>query len=180
MTELQFTEATVPGVWIVSSPTFADERGSLFPAWLRADFEARGLDTSIAQATMTATRQRGTLRGLHYQVAPLDEVKVIRAIRGSVFDVVVDLRPDSPTFTRWTGVELSAANRRLLYVPRGFAHGYQTLTDDVEVLYFVSAPYSLEHQRGVRWDDPAFGIEWPLGAPAVIHPRDAAYPDFVA
>ncbi|MEZ5319952.1 MAG: dTDP-4-dehydrorhamnose 3,5-epimerase [Vicinamibacterales bacterium] len=175
---MQFAETPIPGVWIVDGPAFADERGSLFPAWVQSDFAARGLETGIAQVTMATNHQRSTLRGLHYQASPMEEVKVIRAVRGAVYDVVVDLRPDSPTFCRWTGVELSADNRRMLYVPRGFAHGYQTLTDDTEIVYLVSTPYSPGHQRGVRWDDPAFGIAWPLGAPAVIHPRDAAYPDF--
>jgi dTDP-4-dehydrorhamnose 3,5-epimerase len=116
--------------------------------------------------------------GLHWQVPPVEQVKSVRVTRGAVFDVVVDLRAGSATFGQWVGVELSADNRRLLYVPAGFAHGYQTLADDTDVFYFVSAPYSPRHETGVRWDDPAFGVEWPLGPPAVISPRDAGYPDF--
>jgi dTDP-4-dehydrorhamnose 3,5-epimerase len=117
---------------------------------------------------------------MHFQAAPFQEAKVIRAVRGAIFDVAVDLRPDSPTFKQWTGHELTAENRQVMYVPPGCAHGYQTLDDDAEVFYFVSAPYSPPHQRGVRWNDPAFGIDWPLGAPVSIHERDASYPDFLA
>jgi dTDP-4-dehydrorhamnose 3,5-epimerase len=115
---------------------------------------------------------------MHYQAAPFEEAKVIRVVRGSVFDVAVDLRPDSPAFGQWVGWELTADNRQMMYVPPGCAHGYQTLADDTEVFYFVSAAYSPPHQRGVRWNDPAFGIVWPLGQPTSIHERDATYPDF--
>jgi dTDP-4-dehydrorhamnose 3,5-epimerase len=126
---------------------------------------------------MASNHRRGTVRGMHYQSAPHQEVKVVRVVRGAIFDVAVDLRPGSPTFRQWVGVELSAANRRVLYVPTGLAHGYQTLEDDTDVLYFVSAPYVPALQQGVRWNDPAIGIDWPLGTPTIIHPRDAAYPD---
>jgi dTDP-4-dehydrorhamnose 3,5-epimerase len=168
----------IPDVWIVEADRFADDRGTLMPAWVRSDFAERGLETGVAQLTVATNDRKGTLRGLHFQEPPFEEVKFIRAVRGAFYDVVVDLRPDSPTFRQWVGAELSERNRQMLYVPKGFAHGYQTLTDDTEVIYLVSTPYSPAHQRGVRWDDPAFGIEWPLGAPSVIHPRDAAYPDF--
>jgi dTDP-4-dehydrorhamnose 3,5-epimerase len=114
---------------------------------------------------------------LHYQRAPFEEAKLIRAIRGGVFDVGVDMRPDSPTFRQWVGVELKAGQGRMLYIPPGFAHGYQTLADDTEILYVVSAVYEPSHQMGVRWDDPTIGIKWPLGTPSVIHERDASYAD---
>jgi len=175
---ITFTETAIPGVLIVQSQRIRDERGALEVPWHEAPFAARGLETHVAQCNIATNPRRGTIRGMHYQAAPFEEVKVIRPIRGAVFDVVVDLRRDSPTFRRWVGVELDAAAGRMLYVPRGFAHGYQTLTDDAEVLYIVSAQYSPPHQRGVRWNDAAFGIEWPLGSPAVINPRDASYPDF--
>ena len=176
---MTFHETQLRGVLIIEAEVYRDERGSFMPAWLPDRFKARGLDTTIAQASLATNLRRGTIRGLHYQVAPMEEVKVIRAIRGAVFDVAVDLRPDSPTYCQWVGVELSAENRKMLYLPKGFAHGYQTLSDHAEVFYFVSAPYSPEHQRGARWNDPAFGITWPLGAPTVINERDATYPDFV-
>jgi dTDP-4-dehydrorhamnose 3,5-epimerase len=176
---MTFHETKIRGVFIVEADVFRDERGSFMPAWLPHKFAERGLDTAVALASLATNLRRGTIRGLHYQVAPLEEVKLIRAVRGAVFDVAVDLRPDSPTYCQWVGVELSAENRKMLYLPKGFAHGYQTLSDHAEVFYFVSAPYSPEHQRGARWNDPAFAITWPLGTPAVIHERDATYPDFV-
>lgn len=174
---MQFIDTAIPGVCLVEFDTFADDRGSLSPMWIPSEFAARGLETTVAQLTLAANHRRGTLRGLHYQTAPHQEVKCVRVVRGAVFDVALDLRPDSPTYRRWFGAELTTANRRMLYIPKGFAHGYQTLTDDTEILYVVSAPYSPAHQRGVRWNDPTFGIEWPLGPPSVIHPRDASYPD---
>jgi dTDP-4-dehydrorhamnose 3,5-epimerase len=114
---------------------------------------------------------------MHYQAAPFEEAKIVRVVRGAIFDVAVDLRPSSPTYRQWVGFELTADDRRIMYIPAGCAHGYQTLVDETEVFYFVSAAYSPPHQRGVRWNDPAFGIEWPLGAPTSIHDRDASYPD---
>ena len=174
---MKFTDTRIAGVGIVDSDVFMDERGAFVLAWMSDEFAARGLDTRIAQASLALTRDRGSIRGLHYQAAPFEEFKVIRAVRGAVFDVAVDLRPDSPTYLTWVGCELSADNRRVMYVPPGCAHGYQTLADDTEVFYFVSAPYSPPHQRGVRWNDPAFGIQWPLGPPTRIHQRDASYPD---
>jgi dTDP-4-dehydrorhamnose 3,5-epimerase len=175
---MTFTDTDIPGVLIVDSDVFSDERGTFTRAWMPEEFRAHGLETRIAQCSMASNRRKGTIRGLHYQVAPFEEVKLIRAVRGSVFDVAVDLRPDSPTYGRWTGVTLSADNRRMLYVPRGMAHGYQTLTDFTEVFYFVSAPYSPDHQRGLRWNDPRLKIDWPLGSPTVVSDRDARFADF--
>ncbi len=175
---MRIHETPIPGVRLIDSDVFSDERGLFVRAWAASEFEVMGLETRITQASLATNHRRGTIRGLHYQAAPFEEVKVIRAVRGAVWDVALDLRPDSPTFRQWFGVELGADNHRLLYIPRGVAHGYQTLTDDAAVFYFVSAPYSPEHQRGVRWDDPAFAISWPLGAPAVLSDRDAAFPDF--
>ena len=173
-----FSETRIPGVLIVDCDVFRDERGAFVRAWLPEAFAARGLDVHIAQASMALNDARGTLRGLHYQTAPHEEVKLIRVTRGAIFDVAVDLRPDSPTFRQWVGAELNDRDHRMMYIPRGCAHGYQTLTDNAEVFYFVSAAYSPAHQAGVRWNDPAFGIVWPLGAPRVINARDASYPDF--
>ena len=175
---MTLTETALAGVWLIDADVFPDERGSFIRAWMPEEMAARGLDTAIAQCSMAASHRRGTIRGMHFQTAPFEETKFIRTVCGSIFDVAVDLRPDSPTFRKWVGYELSAKNRRAMYLSPGIAHGYQTLSDDTEVLYFVSAPYSPSHAAGVRWDDPAFGIVWPLGAPSIISDRDARYPDF--
>jgi dTDP-4-dehydrorhamnose 3,5-epimerase len=175
---MQFDETRIPGVLIVTPDVFEDERGLFVRAWVPEEFAALGQDPRIAQTSLALTRRKGAIRGMHYQAPPFEETKVVRAVRGAIFDVAVDLRPASPTFRQWVGYELSADNRLIMCIPPGCAHGYQTLTDDAEVLYFVSAPYSPPHQRGVRWNDPAFGIEWPLGPPASIHERDAGYADF--
>jgi len=176
---MTFTELSLPGVFVVDADVFSDDRGDFVRGWIREEFASRGLDTSLAQAALARTITRGSIRGMHYQAPPHAEAKLVRTIRGGIFDVAVDLRPDSPTFMRWEGLDLTAENRRAVYLPKGVAHGYQTLTADVEVLYFVSTPYAPDAQRGVRWNDPAFAIEWPLGPPPVIHDRDASYPDFV-
>jgi dTDP-4-dehydrorhamnose 3,5-epimerase len=174
---MRFTESSIAGAFVVDADVFEDERGAFILAWVREEFEAHGLDTNLMQGAISTNRTRGTIRGLHYQAAPHGQAKMIRSIRGSVFDVFVDLRPESPTFRQWAGVELDAENRRMLYLPAGVAHGYQTLTEDSEIFYFVSARYAPDAQRGVRWDDPGLGIEWPLGPPTVINERDAGYPD---
>src|SRR5262249_814916 len=156
-----------------------DDRGFFARTWMPEEFEARGLSTAIAQGSLAFNHRRGTIRGMHAQSAPFEETKVVRVTRGAVFDVAVDLRPDSPAFKQWPGVDLPQDTRTMLYLPPGVAHGYQTLTDDAEISYLVSAPYAPGHAIGVRWNDPAFGIDWPLGAPTLIHPRDASYPDFL-
>jgi dTDP-4-dehydrorhamnose 3,5-epimerase len=175
---MTFADTKLPGVLIVGSDVFPDARGSFAPVWQRDAFEARGLVTTVAQWSLASNTRRGTLRGLHFQAAPFEETKTVRVVHGAIFDVALDLRPGSPTYRQWVGVELTADTQRAVYIPPGVAHGYQTLTDDATVIYSVSAPYSPPHQRGVRWNDPAFAIAWPLGAPASISARDAAFPDF--
>jgi len=175
---MHFIQTTIAGVLLVQPDVFEDERGLFIRAWVPEELAAQGQDSRIAQGSLALTKQRGTIRGMHFQAAPFEETKVVRAVRGAVFDVAVDLRPDSPTFRQWVGHELTADNRLIMCIPPGCAHGYQTLTDNAEVFYFVSAPYSPPHQRGVRWNDAAFGIAWPLGEPTSIHDRDASYPDF--
>jgi dTDP-4-dehydrorhamnose 3,5-epimerase len=175
---MTFTATEIPDVLIVMGDTFADERGTLEVLWRRDEADARGFDVPVTQCNLACSTRRGTIRGMHFQTPPVEQAKLIRTIRGSVFDVVVDLRRDSPTYRRWVGVELHDSSRTMLYVPSGFAHGYQTLTDNAEVLYVVSAPYAPAHQGGVRWNDAAFGIKWPLGAPTAINARDASFPDF--
>lgn len=174
---MTFTSTRLPEVQIVQSETLSDDRGSLEVAFHVDIFEAHGLVGRVAQLNCVINRRRGTLRGMHYQKPPFEEAKLVRPVRGAVFDVAVDMRPDSPRFRQWVGVELSAGQGRMLYIPPGFAHGYQTLSDDTEIVYVVSSVFSPSHQGGIRWDDPAIGIKWPLGTPSVIHQRDASYAD---
>lgn len=173
-----FTETELPGAYVLDLERREDDRGFFARAWCMNELGDHGLVTRIVQANVSFNNRKGTLRGMHMQVAPHAEVKVIRATRGSVLDVIVDLRPDSPTFKQWTGVELSAANGRALYVPEGFAHGYQTLEDDTETFYLVSEFYAPDAERGLRWDDPAFGIEWPDPENAILSDKDASWPDW--
>lgn len=177
---LVFEPAPLAGAWVVAPDPRTDERGFFARAFCQREFAAHGLETGLVQANVSGSRHAGTIRGLHYQVAPAEETKLMRCIRGSVWDVVVDLRPESPTFGQWFGTELSADNRRQLYVPRGFAHGYQTLVDDAEMFYLVSAFHSPEHERGIRWNDPAFAIDWPVRDSLHLSPKDRAWPDFPA
>jgi dTDP-4-dehydrorhamnose 3,5-epimerase len=154
-----------------------DERGFFARVWCERECGERGMNLRVAQCNVSFNKKRGTLRGLHYQAAPFEEAKLVRCTRGAIYDVVVDLRPGSPSFKRHLAVVLSAENRRALYVPEGCGHGFQTLEDDTEVFYQMSAPYSADHARGVRWNDPAFGIEWPP-ADRIMADRDRTYPDF--
>lgn len=172
---MTFTETRIPGAWIVDLTPIHDDRGFFATTWVAAEFAARGLDASFAQCNLAFNHKKGTLRGLHFQRAPQEQVKLVRCVRGAVYDVVVDLRPGSPAFRQWAGVELTADNRRMLYVPAGLAHGYLTLSDDAEVSYQASTPWAPQSEGGVRWDDPAFGIAWPF-EPAVISNRDATWP----
>lgn len=172
-----FAETPLAGAWLLEPERFKDERGHFARTFCREDFAARGLDPGIAQCSVSFNHRRGTLRGLHFQAAPHEEVKLVRCTRGAVWDVVVDLRPGSPTFKRHFAAVLSAERGTALYVPRGFAHGFLTLEDGTEVFYQISEPYAPESARGYCWDDPAFGIPWPE-APAVISDRDRALPRF--
>lgn len=172
-----FVETNLRGAFLIEPDLFEDERGFFARTWSREEFEGRGLDARLAQCALSYNRRGGTLRGMHYQREPHAQAKLVRCTRGAVYDVIVDLRPGSPTFTRWIAAELTASNRRALYVPAGFAHGYQALEDDTEVAYQVTEDYRPEAEAGVRWDDPAFGIRWPLEV-SVISARDRSYPDF--
>lgn len=158
---MTFIETPVRGAFLIELQPVNDERGFFARTWDRQAFLDRGLDPGLEQCSIAVTHRRGTLRGMHFQLAPFEETKLVRCTRGAVFDVTVDLRPSSSSYLRWYGVGLSAANRRMLYIPKGCAHGYQTLTDDVEFAYQMSTPYSAAHAAGVRWDDPAFAIAWP-------------------
>jgi dTDP-4-dehydrorhamnose 3,5-epimerase len=174
---VRFEETPLPGAYVIDLEPREDARGFFARAFCVDEFAAQGLETTFVQINTSLTREPGTLRGMHYQLEPSAEVKVVRVVNGAVWDVAVDLRPDSPTYRRHFGVELSAANRRTLYVPRGFAHGFLTLEPDSEALYLVSAFYDPERERGIRWDDPAFAIEWPR-EPASVSEKDRAHPDF--
>jgi dTDP-4-dehydrorhamnose 3,5-epimerase len=173
-----FTETPIAGAVLVELEPLVDERGSFARTFAVDEFAAHGLETSVVQCNTSTNARAGTLRGLHYQAPPHAEAKLVRCVRGSLYDVVVDLRPESLTYCKWYGVELSSSNLRMLFIPEGLAHGFQTLEDDTEVLYQMSAAYSSEHARGVRWDDPAFGIDWPAADLRTISDRDRDYADF--
>jgi dTDP-4-dehydrorhamnose 3,5-epimerase len=175
-----FRTTELPGAVLVELEPRDDERGFFARFFCRREFAEHGLELEVAQANVAFNRRRGTLRGLHYQAPPHEEAKLVRCVRGALHDVVVDLRPGSPTFRQWLAVELTAENGRMLYVPAGFAHGYQTLVDETEALYLHSAFHAPEAERGVRWDDPAFGIDWPGVDRRVLSAKDQAWPDFEA
>ena len=175
---MRFIETRLRGALIVEPERLADERGFFALTWSSAEFEERGLNPHLVQCNLSFNARRGTLRGMHYQAAPHAQAKLVRCTAGAVFDCIIDLREGSETFAQWVGVELSAENRTQLYVPEGFAHGFQTLSDGTEVFYQMSSPYVPESARGVRWDDPAFRIVWPEAAELVINERDRTYPDF--
>ena len=170
-----FTETPLPGVVIVDIERLADERGFFARTYCAEEFAAHGLGPNLRQCSVSFNALAGTLRGLHFQAPPHEEHKLVRCTAGSLFDVIVDVRPHSPHYRRWTSVELSAESRRAVFIPPGFAHGFITLSDACEVYYMISVAHAPAHARGFRWNDPAFGIRWPM-APRVISARDADYP----
>jgi dTDP-4-dehydrorhamnose 3,5-epimerase len=172
-----FTTTKLSGAFVIEPERFKDKRGFFAPAWTQAAFAAHGIEVPAVECNISYSAQRGTLRGIHYQRPPHAQAKLVRCTAGAIFDVIVDLRPDAPTFKQWYGVELSADSRRLLYVPSWCAHGFQTLVAKTEIVYQVSDVYAPQLAAGVRWNDPAFGIEWPVPKPILLL-RDAQYPDF--
>jgi dTDP-4-dehydrorhamnose 3,5-epimerase len=172
---LKFTPGRVHGAFVIDLDRRSDERGFFARLWCGEELAAQGLSAHVAQINTAVSPQRGTLRGMHYQVAPHEEVKIVRCARGAIFDVALDLRASSPTYRQWMGAELTAENARMLYVPQGCAHGYLTLADDTEVIYLASQPYEAAAARGVRYDDPSFGISWPV-AVMVISGADRGWP----
>lgn len=172
---MKFAHTELDGVWIVDPEPHVDERGSFARTYCAAEFAAYGLHTTWPQANVSRNTLRGTLRGLHFQADPHPEIKLVRCTAGAIFDVVVDVRRDSPAFGRWLGVELTAAMGRALYIPAGFAHGFQTLTDAADVSYMMGAAHAPEFARGVRWNDPSIGVRWPL-PPVALSTRDAVLP----
>lgn len=174
-----FTETRLAGAFVIELDRRWDERGFFARTFCEQEFEAHGLNAQVVQCNVSFNKRKGTLRGMHYQAAPFAEAKLVRCTSGSIYDVIIDLRPVSATFKQYFAVELTSQNRRMLYIPEDFAHGFQTLQDDTEVFYQMAQRYSAEHARGVRWNDPAFGIEWPEGDRIIIE-RDQNYPDFVS
>lgn len=172
-----FVPTWLPGAFLVELERREDDRGYFARTWCRREFESAGLDSRLVQCSLSHNLRRGTLRGMHWQAAPHGEVKLVRCTRGAIWDVIIDLRPDSPAYTRHFGCELTGESGRALYIPEGFAHGFVTLSDDTDVYYQMSEYFQPDAARGVRWNDPAFGIAWPVTAPT-LHPRDAGYPDF--
>lgn len=174
-----FNKTKLYGAFIIELTRIQDERGFFARAWCRKELKAVGLDFEIMQANISFNKTKHTLRGMHYQVSPSEEIKLVRCTRGAVYDVIIDLRPDSETYKQWIAVELTDSNNRMLYVPKGCAHGYQTIDDNTEVFYQVSEFYSPEAERGVRWNDPQFGIQWPEALQRVISGKDRSWPDYV-
>lgn len=174
---MRFTPTEIPGVMLVDAVVHSDERGGFGRTYDEAAFAAAGLPTHWPQCNTSWNGRRGTLRGLHYQAPPRPDPKLVRCTAGRVFDIAVDLRRESPTFRRWTGIELSAKRRAGIFIPAGCAHGFLTLEDDTEVFYMMGESYAPDLARGVRWNDPAISVNWPF-APTVINPRDASWPDF--
>jgi dTDP-4-dehydrorhamnose 3,5-epimerase len=174
---MKFIETKLQGAFIIRPDIIEDERGFFARTFCRREFEDHGLNPDLVQCNISFNKQKGTVRGMHYQAAPHAEAKLVRCTAGAIYDVIIDLRPASSTFKQWLSVELTAENHQLLYVPEGFAHGYQTLRPDTEILYQVSEFYHPTSEQGVRWNDPAFGIEWPLPATAMSG-KDASHPDW--
>jgi dTDP-4-dehydrorhamnose 3,5-epimerase len=168
---VRFTETRLPGVWIVDIEPLTDERGYFARTFCVREMAERGLRTDVAQCSFSVNRKRGTLRGMHWQEAPYAESKLVRCTRGAILDVALDVRPDSPAYGEWISAELTAQNHRALYIPEGVAHGFQALEDDTEVFYQIGEFHHPEAARGVRFDDPAFGIRWPI-AEAIVSDRD--------
>ncbi len=176
--DMNFVETALRGAFLIDPVLFEDERGYFATSFCRREFEAHGLTPNLAQINISYNKKKGTLRGMHFQKTPHPQAKLVRCTIGAVYDVILDLRPGSPTFMKWTAATLTSQNRRMLYVPDGFAHGFQTVEDCTEVVYNVSDFYAPELADGVRWDDPAFGIQWPAIEERIMIARDLQYPDF--
>ena len=172
---MKFEETTLPGVFLINLEAATDDRGFFARGWCQREFADHGLTANICQVNLSQNHKAGTLRGLHLQAEPHEEAKLVRCVRGGIFDVAIDMRKSSSTYLHWVGCELTAENRSALFVPKGFAHGYQTLTDNTEVFYLISEFYAPGAEAGFRYDDPSIGIEWPLNV-NVISDKDANWP----
>jgi len=175
---MKFIETKLKGAYIIEPERIEDERGFFARTFCQKEFEEHGLNSKIVQCNISYNKRKGTLRGLHYQIAPKAEVKTVRCTCGAIYDVIIDLRLDSPTYCQWIAVELNAYDRKMLYIPEGFAHGFQTLEDYTELFYHMSEFYAPPFAKGIRWDDPVFGICWPLQDP-ILSKKDRFYDDFV-
>lgn len=175
---MEFTETSLSGAFLISLKKIEDHRGFFARGWCRDELADHGLTSNMVQLNVAFSHKKGTIRGLHYQVAPHQEAKLVRCTRGAVFDVIVDLRPNSSTRGQWFGAELTAENALMMYVPEGFAHGYLTMTDATETYYLTSVPFAPSAARGLRYNEPAFGISWPLPV-SVVSDADAKWPDYV-
>lgn len=173
-----FSQTKLEGAYLIQIQRHEDERGFFARTWCQREFEEHGLNPRLVQCNLSYNHKKGTLRGMHYQDAPYQEAKLVSCISGALYDVIIDIRPGSPTFGKYLGVELSAQTHEMLFIPEGFAHGFLTLADETQVFYQMSEFYAPEYARGFRWNDPAFKVEWPEEV-RVISPRDAGYPDFV-
>jgi dTDP-4-dehydrorhamnose 3,5-epimerase len=174
-----FTKLALEGAYLIELKKIEDDRGFFARSFCQREFEQQGLNPGLVQCNISFNPARGTLRGMHYQRVPFAEVKLVRCTRGAVYDVIIDLRSDSATYRHWQGLELTAANRRMIYVPEGFAHGYLSLTDESEVFYQASEFFTPAAEAGIRWNDPVFAIKWPI-EPRVISDKDRTHPDFVS
>ena len=172
-----FSETKLKDAFLIEPERKEDHRGFFARTWCQQEFEDHGLNSKLVQCSVSFNKKKGTLRGMHFQEAPFEETKLVRCTKGEIFDAIIDLRPNSETFKKYFSVILNEENRLMLYIPPGFAHGFQTMTDNTEIFYHMSQLYSPEHSRGVRWNDPAFGIEWPADERIIID-RDLNYPDF--
>lgn len=174
---MRFEETPLPGAYLIHLEPLRDDRGFFARSWCHDEFEKQGLDADLMQCSVSFNSRKSTLRGMHYQTAPHQETKLVRCTRGALYDVILDLRPASPTFKQWFAAELTAENHLMMYVPKGFAHGLQTLVDNTEAFYQISGNYYPECAAGVRWNDPAFGIDWPDAKP-ILSEKDKMYADF--
>jgi dTDP-4-dehydrorhamnose 3,5-epimerase len=173
-----FTETKLKGAFIIDLEPIQDERGLFARTWCKKEFEAHGLNPDLVQCNTSFNKKKGILRGMHYQTAPYEEAKLVRCTMGAIYDVIIDIRKESNTYLQWFACELTAENRHMLYVPEGFAHGFQTLEDNTEIFYQMSEFYYPEYAQGIRWDDPIIGIDWPA-TEKIISNRDKSYPEFL-
>jgi dTDP-4-dehydrorhamnose 3,5-epimerase len=173
-----FKETRLKGAYIIELEPLGDERGFFARSFCQKEFGEHGLNPRIVQCNISYNKKKGTLRGMHYQVAPYEEAKLVSCVRGAIYDVIIDLRPSSPTCSQWLAAEISSENNSMIYVPEGFAHGFQTLKDDTVVFYQMSEFYHPECARGVRWNDPAFGVKW-QDYIKIVSERDRSYPDYM-
>lgn len=174
---MKFLPLSLPGAYLIEPSPISDERGFFARVYCKKELEQRDLNPNLDQCSISFNHKKGTVRGMHFQKDPHAEVKIVRCTRGSIYDVILDLRPQSPTYKKWEGVVLSAENRKLLYIPEGFAHGFQTLEDGTEVFYQISCPFAPEFASGVKWNDPSFEIRWPDDI-SVISSKDQTYPHY--